>query len=130
MEVIRSARLKIGVDPLGGASVAFWRPIRERYGVDLEVVNDAVDPTFRFMPLDWDGKIRMDCSSPYAMTKLIRLKDRFDIAFGNDTDSDRHGIVTGSAGLMNPNHFLAAAIYYLFTHRSGWRPDAAVGKPL
>ena len=128
MEVIRSAKLKIGVDPLGGASVAFWRPIRERYGVDVEVVNDSVDPTFRFMPLDWDGKIRMDCSSPYAMTKLIRLKDRFDIAFGNDTDSDRHGIVTGSAGLMNPNHYLAAAIYYLFTHRSGWRPDAAVGK--
>jgi phosphoglucomutase len=128
MEVIRSAKLKIGADPLGGASVAFWRPIRERYRVDVEVVNDAVDPTFRFMPLDWDGKIRMDCSSPHAMAKLIRLKDQFDIAFGNDTDSDRHGIVTRSAGLMNPNHYLAAAMFYLFTHRSGWRTDAAVGK--
>jgi phosphoglucomutase len=128
MEVVRSAKLKIGVDPLGGASVAYWRPIVERYGVQVEVVNDAVDPTFRFMPLDWDGKIRMDCSSPYAMAKLIGLKDRFDIAFGNDTDTDRHGIVTRSAGLMNPNHYLAAAISYLFTHRPGWRPDAAVGK--
>jgi phosphoglucomutase len=128
MTAIRSARLKIGVDPLGGASVAFWRPIADRYGLDLEVVNDAVDPTFRFMPLDWDGKIRMDCSSPYAMAKLIGLKDRFDIAFGNDTDSDRHGIVTKGAGLMNPNHYLAAAVFYLFTHRREWRPDAAVGK--
>lgn len=128
MEVIRSAKLKIGVDPLGGASVAYWRPIVERYGVQLEVVNNTVDPTFRFMPLDWDGKIRMDCSSPHAMAKLIALKDRFDIAFGNDTDTDRHGIVTRSAGLMNPNHYLAAAISYLFTHRPGWRPDAAVGK--
>ena len=128
MSAIRSAGLKVGVDPLGGASVAFWRPIAERYGIDLEVVNDAVDPTFRFMPLDWDGKIRMDCSSPYAMAKLIGLKDRFDIAFGNDTDSDRHGIVTKSAGLMNPNHYLAAAVFHLFTHRPDWRPDAAVGK--
>lgn len=128
MEVIRSAKLKIGVDPLGGAGVAYWRPIVERYGVQLEVVNNTVDPTFRFMPLDWDGKIRMDCSSPHAMAKLIALKDRFDIAFGNDTDTDRHGIVTRSAGLMNPNHYLAAAISYLFTHRPGWRPDAAVGK--
>ena len=128
MEVIRSAKLKIGVDPLGGAGVAYWRPIVERYGVQLEVVNNTVDPTFRFMPLDWDGKIRMDCSSPHAMAKLIGLKDRFDIAFGNDTDTDRHGIVTRSAGLMNPNHYLAAAISYLFTHRPGWRPDAAVGK--
>ena len=128
MEVIRSAKLEIGVDPLGGASVAYWRPIVERYGVQLEVVNNTVDPTFRFMPLDWDGKIRMDCSSPHAMAKLIALKDRFDIAFGNDTDTDRHGIVTRSAGLMNPNHYLAAAISYLFTHRPGWRPDAAVGK--
>jgi len=108
--------------------VAYWRPIVERYGVQLEVVNNTVDPTFRFMPLDWDGKIRMDCSSPHAMAKLIALKDRFDIAFGNDTDTDRHGIVTRSAGLMNPNHYLAAAISYLFTHRPGWRPDAAVGK--
>ena len=128
MEVVRSAKLKIGVDPLGGAGVAYWRPIVERYGVQLEVVNNTVDPTFRFMPLDWDGKIRMDCSSPHAMAKLIALKDRFDIAFGNDTDTDRHGIVTRSAGLMNPNHYLAAAIFYLFTHRPGWRADAAVGK--
>jgi phosphoglucomutase len=128
MDAIRSARLRIGVDPLGGASVAFWRPIAERYAIDVDVVNDAVDPTFRFMPLDWDGKIRMDCSSPYAMAKLIDLKDRFDIAFGNDTDADRHGIVTRTAGLMNPNHFLTAAIAYLFTHRPAWRSDAAVGK--
>ena len=130
MSAIRGAGLKVGVDPLGGASVAFWRPIAERYGLDLEVVNDAVDPTFRFMPLDWDGKIRMDCSSPYAMAKLIGLKDRFDIAFGNDTDSDRHGIVTKSAGLMNPNHYLTAAVFHLFTHRHDWRPDAAVGKTI
>jgi phosphoglucomutase len=128
MAAIRSASLKIGVDPLGGAGVAYWRPIAERYGVEVEVVNDTVDPTFRFMSLDWDGKIRMDCSSPYAMAKLIGLKDRFDIAFGNDADSDRHGIVTRGAGLMNPNHYLAASIFYLFTHRPGWRPDAAVGK--
>jgi phosphoglucomutase len=128
MEVIRNAKLKIGVDPLGGAGVAYWRPIVERYGLQAEVVNNTVDPTFRFMSLDWDGKIRMDCSSPYAMAKLIGLKDRFDIAFGNDTDNDRHGIVTRSAGLMNPNHYLAAAISYLFTHRPGWRPDAAIGK--
>jgi phosphoglucomutase len=130
MEVIRSGRLKIGVDPLGGAGVAYWRPIAERYGIEVDVVNDTVDPTFRFMPLDWDGKIRMDCSSPYAMAKLIGLKDRFDIAFGNDTDNDRHGIVTRGAGLMNPNHYLAAAIFYLFTHRPVWRPDAAVGKTI
>jgi phosphoglucomutase len=128
MDVIRNAKLKIGVDPLGGAGVAYWRPLVERYGIEVEVVNDTVDPTFRFMPLDWDGKIRMDCSSPYAMAKLIALKDRFDIAFGNDTDTDRHGIVTRSAGLMNPNHYLAAAIFYLFTHRPNWRTDAAVGK--
>jgi phosphoglucomutase len=128
MEVIRNARLKIGVDPLGGSSVAFWRPIADRFGIDVEVVNDTVDPTFRFMSVDWDGKIRMDCSSSYAMAKLIGLKDRFDIAFGNDPDADRHGIVTRSAGLMNPNHYLAAAIFYLFTHRPDWRPEAAVGK--
>lgn len=128
MERIRSATLRIGVDPLGGASVAVWRPIADRYGLDLEVVNDAVDPTFRFMPLDWDGKIRMDCSSPHAMANLIRLKDRFDIAFGTDPDADRHGIVTRGVGLMNPNHYLAAAIFYLFTHRSGWRSEAAIGK--
>jgi phosphoglucomutase len=128
MEVIRDARFKIGADPLGGASVAFWRPIADRFGIDVEVVNDTVDPTFRFMSVDWDGQIRMDCSSPHAMAKLIGLKDRFDIAFGNDPDADRHGIVTRSAGLMNPNHYLAAAIFYLFTHRPNWRPDAAVGK--
>jgi phosphoglucomutase len=128
MRAIADAKLKIGVDPLGGASVAFWRPIAERFGVDVEVVNDTVDPTFRFMPVDWDGQIRMDCSSPYAMANLIGLKDRFDIAFGNDPDSDRHGIVTRSAGLMNPNHYLAAAIFYLFTHRAEWRPQAGVGK--
>jgi phosphoglucomutase len=130
MEVLRGSKLKIGVDPLGGAGVAYWAPIVERYGVQVEVVNDTVDPTFRFVPLDWDGKIRMDCSSPYAMAGLIALKDRFDIAFGNDTDHDRHGIVTRGAGLMNPNHYLASAIYYLFTHRPGWRADAAVGKTI
>ena len=129
MEVIRNAKLKIGVDPLGGAGVAYWRPFVERYGVEVEVVNDKVDPTFSFMSLDWDGRIRMDCSSPYAMAKLIALKDRFDIAFGNDTDNDRHGIVTRSAGLMNPNHYLAAAISYLFTHRPGWRPMPRSAKP-
>jgi phosphoglucomutase len=128
MEVIRSAGLKIGVDPLGGASVAYWPRIVERYGIDMEVVNNRVDQTFGFMSLDWDGKIRMDCSSPFAMATLIGLKDQFDIAFGNDPDSDRHGIVTRGAGLMNPNHFIAAAISYLFTHREGWRADAAVGK--
>jgi phosphoglucomutase len=130
LEVIRASGLTIGIDPLGGAGVAYWRPIAERYGIKLEVVNNAVDPTFSFMPLDWDGKIRMDCSSPYAMAKLIALKNRYDIACGNDTDHDRHGIVTRSAGLMNPNHYLAAAIYYLFTHRSNWRPDAAIGKTI
>jgi phosphoglucomutase len=118
----------MGVDPLGGAGVAYWGPIAERYGIQAEVVNDTVDPAFGFMSLDWDGRIRMDCSSPYAMASLIALKDRFDIAFGNDTDNDRHGIVTRSAGLMNPNHYLAAAISYLFSHRPGWRPDAAIGK--
>jgi phosphoglucomutase len=128
MELIGDAQLKIGVDPLGGASLAFWRPIADRFGLELEVVNDSTDPTFRFMSLDWDGQIRMDCSSSYAMAKLIELKDRFDIAFGNDPDADRHGIVTRSAGLMNPNHYLAAAIFYLFTHRRDWRAEAAVGK--
>jgi phosphoglucomutase len=128
VDVIRRARLRIGVDPLGGASVAFWRPIAERYGLDVEVVSGTVDPTFSFMTLDWDGRIRMDCSSPYAMAQLIRLKDRFDLAFGNDPDSDRHGVVTPSAGLMNPNHVLAVAISYLFSHRPRWRPETAVGK--
>ncbi len=128
LERIRQAKLKIGVDPLGGAGVAYWRPLADRYGLDIQVVNETVDPTFRFMTLDWDGKIRMDCSSPYAMASLIALKDRFDLACGNDTDSDRHGIVTRGGGLMNPNHYLAVAVDYLFTHRPGWRADAAVGK--
>ncbi|MFH1933714.1 MAG: phosphoglucomutase (alpha-D-glucose-1,6-bisphosphate-dependent) [Pseudomonadota bacterium] len=128
MEVIAREKLKIGVDPLGGAAVDFWDPIAELYGLSIEVVNRAVDPTFSFMTLDRDGKIRMDCSSPYAMTGLIKLKDKFDIAFGNDTDVDRHGIVTKGAGLLNPNHYLAVAIWYLFQNRPGWRNDAAVGK--
>ncbi|MGH9902169.1 MAG: phosphoglucomutase, alpha-D-glucose phosphate-specific, partial [Pyrinomonadaceae bacterium] len=130
MDAIRGADLKLGVDPLGGAGAAYWAPISDRYGFDVEVVNEAVDPTFRFMFVDWDGKIRMDCSSPYAMAGLVALKDRFDVAFANDTDHDRHGIVTRSAGLLNPNHYLATAIQYLFTHRPGWRGDAAVGKTL
>lgn len=127
---IRAAGLKLGVDPLGGATLAYWQPIAERYGLDLEVVNPVLDPTFGFMTLDRDGKIRMDCSSPYAMAGLIGLKDRFDVAFGNDPDGDRHGIVTRSAGLLNPNHYLAVAVWYLFQNRPGWRPDAAVGKTL
>jgi phosphoglucomutase len=130
MDAIRSAGLKIGVDPMGGAGIAFWEPIASRYGLDLEVVNRRVDPTFSFMTVDKDGKIRMDCSSPYAMASLIDLKDRFDIAFGNDPDFDRHGIVTKSVGLMNPNHYLAVAINYLFQNRPQWRDDAAVGKTL
>ncbi|MDP1992245.1 MAG: phosphoglucomutase (alpha-D-glucose-1,6-bisphosphate-dependent) [Syntrophales bacterium] len=130
LEAIAKAGLKIGVDPLGGAAVDFWDPIADRYGLSLEVVNRVVDPTFSFMTVDKDGKIRMDCSSPYAMEGLIRLKDSFDIAFGNDTDVDRHGIVTRGAGLMNPNHYLSAAVYYLFRNRPGWREDAAVGKTL
>jgi phosphoglucomutase len=130
MDAIATARLKIGVDPMGGASLPFWAPIAEMYDLDLEIVNPYVDPTFSFMTVDKDGKIRMDCSSPYAMASLIGLKDRFDIAFGNDPDSDRHGIVTRSAGLMNPNHYLAVAISYLFQHRPHWRVDAAVGKTL
>lgn len=130
MEAIKRARLKLAVDPLGGSGVAYWQPIAERYGLNIEIVNPAVDATFSFMPLDWDGKIRMDCSSPYAMANLIALKDRFDVAFGNDADNDRHGIVTKTAGLMNPNHFLAVSIAYLFPSRTGWRPDAAIGKTL
>ena len=130
MEAIAGAGLRIGVDPMGGASVAFWAPIAETYGLNLEVVNDTFDPAFGFMSVDHDGKIRMDCSSPYAMARLIELGDRFDIAFGNDPDVDRHGIVTRSSGLMNPNHYLAVAINYLFQHRPGWRKDAAVGKTL
>jgi phosphoglucomutase len=128
LDVIASSGLRIGVDPLGGASLPLWKPIIERYRLDVEVVNRTVDPAFGFMSLDWDGRIRMDCSSPYAMAKLIALKERFDIAFGNDPDSDRHGIVTRRGGLMNPNHYLAAAVFYLFTYRPSWRPDAAVGK--
>jgi phosphoglucomutase len=127
---IAAAKIRIGVDPMGGSNVAYWDPIASMYGLDIEVVNRVVDPTFAFMTLDKDGKIRMDCSSPWAMAGLIGLKDRFDIAFGNDADSDRHGIVTPSAGLMNPNHYLAVAVDYLFRHRPGWRPDAAVGKTL
>lgn len=130
MEAIRAAGLKIGADPMGGAGIAYWAPIAERYGLDIEIVNPRVDPTFSFMTVDKDGKIRMDCSSPYAMASLIRLKDEFDIAFGNDPDFDRHGIVTKSAGLMDPNHYLAVAIWYLFQHRPEWRADAAVGKTL
>ena len=130
LERIAGAKLRIGVDPLGGASIDYWAPIAERYGIALEVVNPVVDPTFGFMTLDKDGKIRMDCSSPCAMAGLIGLKDRFDVAFGNDADSDRHGIVTPAAGLMNPNHYLSVAIDYLFRHRPGWRLDAAVGKTL
>jgi phosphoglucomutase len=128
LEAVRSAGVRIGVDPLGGSGVAYWSVIRERYGLDLEIVNPGVDPTFRFMTLDWDGKIRMDCSSPHAMAGLIALRDRFDIAFGNDTDNDRHGIVTPGAGLLNPNHYLAVAISYLFRNRPQWNGDAAVGK--
>jgi phosphoglucomutase len=128
MEAIRSAGMRIGIDPLGGAAVRYWQPIIERYKLSATVVNDAVDPTFRFMTLDWDGKIRMDCSSGYAMTKLIALRDKFDIAFANDTDADRHGIVCPSGGLMHPNEFLAAAIAYLCANRTGWRGDSAIGK--
>ena len=127
MALIKSADVKIGIDPLGGAAVHFWQPIAERYGINATIVNEAVDPTFRFMTADWDGKIRMDCSSPFAMASLIAMRDKFDVAFANDTDADRHGIVTPS-GLMNPNHFLAAAIAYLFAERKAWRADAAIGK--
>jgi len=127
---IVASGLKIGVDPMGGATVDYWQPIAEMYGLNLEVVNPRVDPTFGFMTVDKDGKIRMDCSSPYAMASLVGLKDRFDIAFGNDTDGDRHGIVTPSVGLMNPNHYLAVAIWYLYQNRPGWRADAAIGKTL
>jgi phosphoglucomutase len=130
MDAVRGAGLKLGVDPLGGAAVHYWGPIREVYGLDVTVVNPKVDPTFSFMTVDRDGKIRMDCSSPYAMAGLVGLKDRFRVAFANDPDSDRHGIVTPSAGLMNPNHYLAVAIRYLLGHRPGWPAGAAVGKTL
>jgi phosphoglucomutase len=128
LEAVRAAGVRIGIDPLGGAAVQYWQPIIEHYGIAATVVNDAVDPTFGFMTVDWDGKIRMDCSSPYAMTRLIALQDKFDIAFANDTDADRHGIVCPSGGLMNPNYFLAAAISYLCANRPQWRRDSAIGK--
>jgi phosphoglucomutase len=130
MDVLRGAKLCLAVDPLGGAGVHYWEPIAERYGLNLTVVNKAVDPTFAFMTVDWDGQIRMDPSSPYAMKRLIGLKDQFEIAFACDTDHDRHGIVTRSAGLLAPNHYLSVAIFYLFQHRPKWRKEAAVGKTL
>jgi phosphoglucomutase len=130
MDAIRDARLKLGVDPLGGASLPYWDQINAIYGLEVEVVNRKIDPTFSFMTVDHDGKIRMDCSSPYAMARLVGLKDHFQLAFGNDTDADRHGIVSPSAGLLNPNHYLAVAIRYLLTHRPQWRPDLIVGKTL
>jgi phosphoglucomutase len=130
MEAIRSSGVKIGIDPLGGAAVHYWQPIIERYKIAATIVSDVVDPTFRFMTVDWDGKIRMDCSSPYAMARLIGMREKFDVAFANDTDADRHGVVTRSNGLMNPNHYLAAAIAYLFEHRPQWGKDAAVGKTI
>ncbi len=130
MDAIRSAGLVLGVDPLGGAAVHYWEPINEVYGLNIHVVNPQVDPTFKFMTVDHDGKIRMDCSSPYAMARLVALKDQYRVAFGNDPDSDRHGIVTPTAGLMNPNHYLAVAIQYLLTHRPHWAKQAAVGKTL
>ncbi|MGD0964673.1 MAG: phosphoglucomutase (alpha-D-glucose-1,6-bisphosphate-dependent) [Candidatus Acidiferrales bacterium] len=128
MEAIRGAKLRMGVDPLGGAGVHYWGPIAERYGLNLTVVNEAVDPTFRFMTVDWDGQIRMDPSSPYAMQRLIGMKGHFDLSFACDTDHDRHGIVTKSEGLLPPNHYLSVAIFYLFQHRPRWRTEAAVGK--
>jgi len=130
LEIIRDSGIRLGVDPLGGSNVAYWEPIAARYGLNLTVINPKIDPTFRFMTLDWDGKIRMDCSSPYAMASLVKIKDDYDVAFGNDTDSDRHGIVTPSVGLMNPNHFLSVSIWYLFTHRQEWSGLSAIGKTL
>ncbi|HTB84358.1 MAG TPA: phosphoglucomutase (alpha-D-glucose-1,6-bisphosphate-dependent) [Candidatus Sulfotelmatobacter sp.] len=130
MAAIKSAGVRIGIDPLGGAALQYWQPVKERYGLDLTVVNPKFDPQFGFMTVDHDGKIRMDCSSPYAMESLVSLKDKFTVAFGNDPDADRHGIVTPSAGLLNPNHFLAVAINYLLTHRPQWNKNAAIGKTL
>jgi len=130
MEAIRAAGVKIGIDPLGGAALPYWQKIAERYRLDLTIVNDKIDPTFSFMTLDHDGKIRMDCSSPYAMARLVTVKDQFQVAAGNDADADRHGIVTPSQGLMNPNHYLAVAIHYLLTYRPQWKKEAAVGKTL
>jgi phosphoglucomutase len=130
MDAIKAAGVRIGIDPLGGAALPYWQPVKERYDLDLTVVNPKVDPQFGFMTLDHDGKIRMDCSSPHAMASLVGLKDKFSVAFGNDPDADRHGIVTPSAGLLNPNHYLAVAINYLLTHRPKWKPASAVGKTL
>jgi phosphoglucomutase len=130
MDAIRGAKLKLGVDPMGGAARPYWDPINSIYGLDIAIVNPIIDPTFSFMPVDHDGRIRTDCSSPYAMARLVALKDQYQVAFGNDADADRHGIVTPVAGLMNPNHYLAVAIRYLLTHRPQWRQDAAVGKTL
>ncbi|WP_433429962.1 phosphoglucomutase (alpha-D-glucose-1,6-bisphosphate-dependent) [Nonomuraea sp. CA-141351] len=130
LDAIRAAGVRIGADPLGGASVAYWGEIAERHRLELTVVNPLVDPTWRFMTLDWDGKIRMDCSSPYAMASLIANRDKYDISTGNDADADRHGIVTPDGGLLNPNHYLAVAISYLYTHRDGWPADAGVGKTM
>ena len=128
MDLIRSSGVTIGIDPLGGAAVRYWQPVIERYGIAATVVNKTVDPTFRFMTADWDGKVRMDCSSPYAMTRLIGMRGKFDVAFANDTDADRHGIVTRSSGLMNPNHYLAVAIDYLWRHRPDWSAHSGIGK--
>lgn len=130
MKALAASGVHIGVDPLGGSGIGYWEPIAERYHLNIEVVNKRVDPTFSFMTLDRDGKIRMDCSSPYAMANLVNMKDKFDISFGNDVDFDRHGIVTPSVGLMNPNHYLAVAIWYIFQHRPDWSRDAAIGKTL
>jgi phosphoglucomutase len=130
LDIIRESDIRIGADPMGGSGIAYWQPIAEHYGLNLELVSETVDPSFRFMCVDKDGKIRMDCSSPAAMAGLIGLKDRYDIAFGNDTDFDRHGIVTPSSGLLNPNHYLSVAISYLFENRPGWSRDAAIGKTL
>ena len=128
MTAIRDAKIRLGVDPLGGAGIDYWPRIAEKYGLDLTIVNKAVDPTFRFMTVDWDGKIRMDPSSPYAMQRLIGLKDKFDIAFASDTDHDRHGIVTKGSGLLPPNHYLSVCVHYLFSNRKSWRENVAVGK--
>ncbi len=130
MEAIRASGVTIGIDPLGGAAAQYWQPVIDRYGIAATIVSDEIDPTFRFMTADWDGKIRMDCSSPYAMARLIGLRDKFDVAFANDTDADRHGIVTRSSGLMNPNHYLATAIAYLFGNRPAWNGGRAVGKTI
>jgi len=130
MEIIRNSGIKIGIDPLGSSNIGYWQPVIARYGINATVVNPKVDLTFSFMTVDWDGKIRMDCSSRYAMERLIALKDKFDVSFANDTDADRHGIVTRSSGLMNPNHYLSVAIYYLFNHRPNWSRQCAVGKTI